>query len=285
MSALALTQNATAVAVNVPASFLATGGTPPYLYSVLAGGAGGVIDPNVGSYVAPASPADYPPDAITDTIQVVDAAAATATATIMVGTPLLLFCDIIQQGLGLANGRVYLWNQKISEPTDAGLFVAVSVPSCKPFGNVSRPSPNGVVQCLSMLARIDIDICSRGPDARDRKEEVVLALASPYSQQQQLSNAFGIGKLPASSQFQNLSQLDGAAIPYRYKISVNIQYSYVKQVAAAYYDTFAPASVLTDVAASTLSVISGGGISPAANLISGGTSAQVIPDTINAGSA
>lgn len=247
---LTLSQSRTAVAPNVPASFLASGGTAPYTFSVIAGGAGGTINPSTGAYTAPAVAQSDPTKAV-DTIQVVDSAGspATATATILVGSALLLFCEVIQQELGLSSGRVFLWDQKVFQPTDAGLYVAVSVPSCKPFANRTMKGPSGwseAVQSVNVLATLDIDVMSRGPDARDRKEEIVLALNSIYAQSQQETNSFYIGKLPPGGRFVNLSFIDGAAIPYRFRISVNLQYAVTKSKAVPYFDTFANVSITTE---------------------------------------
>jgi hypothetical protein len=249
MSTLALAQTLTAIAVNLTASFLATGGTAPYNYSVRAGGAGGTINSSTGLYTAPASVSSDPAQ-LYDTIQVTDNAGAKATSQILIGTPLLLFCEILQNQLGLPVGRVYLWDQKIMQPTDAGLYIAVSVPSCKPFGVTNQPDGSGSglnsIQVAHMLATLDIDIISRGPEARDRKEEVLLALDSNYSRSQQEANSFSIGKLPAGSRFLNLSHVDGAAIPYRYKISINIQYAVTKTTAVPYYSQFSSVQVATN---------------------------------------
>ncbi len=245
---LVLTQSIYAIGIGRTASFQGVGGTEPYTYSVVPGGAGGTIDASTGVYVAPATmPAD--PALSSDTVQVDDSAAASATATIAIATPLLLFCDIIQREMGLANGRVYLWDQKIMQPTDSGLYIAVSVPSCRAFGNVNRPvsSDAGLVsqQFVAMQALVDVDIISRGPSARDRKEEVVLALGSDYSEQQQEANSFYIARLPAGSRFLNLSNVDGAAIPYRFRISTQIQYFVAKTSSVKYYDTFQTPSLVT----------------------------------------
>lgn len=235
--ALSLTQTATAVGANSPASFLGVGGTGALVYSVLPGGAGGTIDASTGEYVGPAVASSDPATAF-DTIQVKDSLNATATSKILVGTALLLFCDIIQKELVLPVGRVYIWDQKIMQPTDSGLYVAVSVMSPKPFGNSNRASSDGLKseQFVSMFAAVDIDIISRGPTARDRKEEVILALESDYARRQQNANSFYIAKL--SSNFINLSEIDGAAIPYRYRITVNMQYAVQKVKPTSYFDNF-----------------------------------------------
>lgn len=246
---LSLTQSVTAVGVGIQASFLAIGGTFPYTYEVLTGGAGGVIDSDTGVYIAPLTVDPNDLQLQFDTIQVTDGTAATATAQIAIGTPLILFCEVIQHEMGLANGRVYLWDQKIMQPKDSDLYIAVSVPRCRPFAN-STETVSGVgldaVQSVNMQATVDIDIISRGPAARDRKEEVVLAFNSIYAQQQQEINSFYIAKLPPNSGFINLSNVDGAAIPYRYRISVNLQYFVSKTKPAQYFDNYQGPNVYTN---------------------------------------
>lgn len=240
---LTITQSFTAVGPNITSSFGVSGGVAPYTWSVLPGGAGGSIASD-GTYTAPAT---VPANAAQqyDTIQATDSTtptALTATSKVLVGDPLLLVCDILQTELGLANGRVYIWDQKLFQPTDAGLYVAVSVLSCKAFGNINSHTPNGgglsSDQSVNMFANLQIDIISRDNSARLRKEEVLLALASDYSEQQQEANSFYVSRLPPGAQFNNLSSPDGAAIPYRFVIGVGIQYCFTKSQATDYMDTF-----------------------------------------------
>lgn len=244
---LTLAQTKTALAQGLTASFLASGGVSPYVYSVLPAGAGGSIDSSSGLYTAPAlTPSD--PKRAYDTIKVTDVNGAFALSKILVGSPLLLFCEIVQRELGLAPGRVYLWDQKIFQPTDSDLYIAVSDMNPKAFGNNLVIDPTGgdsVIQSVNMMSILDVDIMSRGPAARDRKEEVLLAFASSYAESQQEGNSFYIGKIPAGGRFINLSIIDGAAIPYRYRISVNIQYTVTKTKAVDYFDTFAAVSAAT----------------------------------------
>jgi hypothetical protein len=240
---LSLTQNVFAVAPNVPASFAAIGGTAPYVYSVIAGGSGGTINSSTGWYSAPAF---YSSDANRryDTIQVVDFLGATALAQILVGSVISLFCDILEKEMNLSNGRVYFWDQKINEPTDSNLFIAVSNPISRPYANINRIINGVEFQTCNYFATLDADIISRSADARDRKGEIVLALNSTYSEQQQEINSFQIAKITAP--FPCLSIIDGAAIPYRYKISVNILYAEAKSKAIPYFNTFAQPTVYTN---------------------------------------
>ncbi len=235
---LSITQSATAVAPKIGAWFLGQGGAEPYLYEVVSGGAGGTIDAETGQYTAPSTSYSEPAIKRHDTIRVTDYDGNIATASILVGLPIFLFCEIIQKEMGLANGRVYLWDQKIEQPKDSELYIAVSIPMAKPFGNVNKfnGTTNESDQSLSMSAMVDIDIISRGSAARDRKEEIVMAFESDYARQQQDANSFYIGKL--DTKFTNIGDIDGAAIPYRYRISVRLQYVYIKSKPVSYFDTF-----------------------------------------------
>lgn len=222
------------VVQNGAATFEASGGVAPYTYSLVDGV--GSIDPATGAYMAPegigsavvqATDSDTPP--------------STAQASIRVNTVLKIFCDILQKQLGLSDGRIMLWDQKFNLPNDQGLFVIVGETNGKPFANSSRTVDDGAgglneVQVTNIRALWSIDICSRGPAARDRKEQVIQALGSIYSKQAQEKYGFLIGKL--SGDFVNISGVDGAAIPYRYSIPVVVQYAVSKTQAADSYNTF-----------------------------------------------
>lgn len=238
---LSLLQSTHAMAANLPTPFGASGGVAPYTFSVLPGGAGGSINASTGLYTSPNSYGE-------DTIQVVDSTTPTplsAQGTMLICTPLELVCDIIQTGMGLSQGQVYLWDQKVNIPTDSRLYVAVGVMTCKPFGNktayMSDDSGLNEVQSVNMLATVTIDILSRGPAARDQKELILLALSSYYAERQQEANSFYIA--PLSTSFVNLSQIDGAAIPYRYQISCNMQYFVSQTNPVDYFNTFSAPQV------------------------------------------
>jgi hypothetical protein len=242
---IALTQTYTAVGLGLTSSFQGTGGTGPYAYSVIPGGAGGTINSSTGIYTAPGVFASSNPNSNLDTVQVIDSLSAVATSQILVARPLLLFCDVIQKFMGLDNSHCFLWDQKWFLPNDYGLYVIISEDNPKPFGN--KYQYDGVtpaIQTVNMYCSIGIEIVSRGPSARDQKELVIAALQSQYSQQQQEKNSFYIGKI--STNFVNLSSVDGSAIPYRFRISVALQYTITVNPAAQYFNTFAAPSVYTN---------------------------------------
>lgn len=223
-----------------------SGGSAPYVYSVVPGGAGGTVASDTGLYTAPLTIGETPAQ-FYDTIRVTDAGGATADTRILVGDSLILLCDIIQREMDLADGRVYIWDQKINQPKDASPYVAVAVVTCKPFSNVNKLNADGESeQFTNFQAQIQIDIISRGPSARTRKEEIILALNSNYAQSQQEKNSFTIGKLPPGARFINLSQGDGAAIPYRFSIGVSLLYAVTKTKVVPYIDSFSDPQIITD---------------------------------------
>lgn len=244
---LSLISNVSAMGPGLTTYFLASGGTAPYVYSVVAGGASGTINSSTGQYSSPVTVPASPQNAY-DTIQVIDSLSATATLKILIGTPLILFCDILQNQLGLDNNHIYLWDQKIQQPKDYSLYIAVGVQNSKPFGNTNywNGENQTSVQSINMLDTLSLDLISRGPAARDLKGNVLMALNSTYAEQQQEFNSFFIGKLPAGAQFINLSEIDGAAIPYRFRISINLQYFVTLASSVPYYSNFQTVQVTTN---------------------------------------
>lgn len=236
---LSLFSYVSAIGPGLPASFVANGGTAPYIYSVVPGGAGGSINSSTGIYASPAVvPASV--NQAYDIIMVTDALSNTATQKMLVGSPLKLFCNILQNQLGLADDHIYLWNQKLTEPKDYSLYIAVSVLMSKIFGNSNYFDPNTQqsIQSVNIMDTLQIDAISRGPSARDNRADIIMALKSNYAESQQELNSFRIGTLPANSRFINLSQIDGAAIPYRFQISVNMQYFQKKIQNVPYFSSF-----------------------------------------------
>lgn len=249
---MTLSISVTAMAPGTSTIISGQGGTPPYTYSIVPGGAGGSLSGQPGGESKYTAPAVMNPNPRLQkaTLKVVDDLGAEATAEVLICDALLLFREIIQRELGLAEERVYIYNQKLMAPQNEGLWVAIGVLNCKPFGNTNKPasSAEGMdsVQSVNMLATLTIDICSRDTSALLRKEEVLMALNSTYAQLQQERNSFFIGQLPPGSQFVNLSEVDGAAIPYRFNISVNIQYFVRKIKDIAYFDEFEDVEVTTE---------------------------------------
>lgn len=239
---LSLGANTLAVCPGIVTSFVGSGGIEPYTYLVLPGGAGGTINSS-GFYTAPAVIGDDP-KLQSDVLQVTDSTGTTATATVFVGSALMLVLDIIRKEMGLEDRQVYLYEQKINIPKDSKIYIAVGVIQPRPFGNSIRFENGIAIQSINMRTMMSIDILSRSTEALNRKEEVLLAFKSVYAQQQMACNSFFVA--PLSMGFQNLSQVDGPAIPYRFNLSVNLQYFVKKSKAVPYFDTFLSPTVTTE---------------------------------------
>lgn len=156
-------------------------------------------------------------------------------------------CDIIQTVMNLPVGRVMLWDQKYQTPNDFDLFVVVRCLTAKTLGTSRQYIDDGAGGALEQfqITRCDtlsIDIMSRGPDARDRNHEVIASFASTYAEQQMAQYGFYIARGPIA--MVAIDSPDGAAIPYRFNVTVNLQYTLTKQNAVGYYGSSQIASVL-----------------------------------------
>lgn len=236
---LTLLGNATSIAPGATVPFEGNGGTPPYVYSVLGGGAGGTINSSTGYYAAPLVTGS-------DVIRVTDALSAIATSTISIQNVLELVCNLIQTQLGLPDGQIWLWNQKVNIPIDEKLYITVGIESSRPFGNSNAPNSTNTsqIQSANICDTLSIDAMSRGPIARDQLNQIILAFESQYAEQQMELNSFKI--YPVSTPFLNISGIDGAAIPYRFRNTVKVQYFVTTNSSVEYYGTFSMSTVTTN---------------------------------------
>ena len=152
-------------------------------------------------------------------------------------TPWQLLCETIQSEMGLAPGQVYLYNNKLRIPPDDRLYVCVGIETPRCYANNNRyqtvPDPANPGSTILQSVQgswwstvLSIDIYSKGPLARDQKELVIMALASAALQQAMELNAFRFASLPTA--MVNLSELEGATIPYRFRTSVAVMYFVTK---------------------------------------------------------
>lgn len=244
---LIMRQTATAVGPSIKAFFQAYEGTGPYTYEVLPGGAGGSINASTGAYQAPAV-WDPNPRKAYDTILATDAIGDTIESRILVGSPLRLFCEIIQRELGLDEDRVWIFAQKKNKPNDEKLFVNVNVEEAKYFAADSALKGGVGLDNLSYVTYImtlGVLIESRSTEALWRKDEVALALISNYSLSQQTLNTFGISKLPISP-MRTRYDMDGPAIPYQFYFRINLNCTMPRNVPIEFYDVFNPPEITTE---------------------------------------
>ena len=168
------------------------------------------------------------------------------TADITTKRPVDILREIIVEGLAIDGNRVMIWNNKSSIPKDEYLFISLEQAASKPFSNISKEEDrmDGYyeVQTLTTLENYNIDILSRNLEALQRKEEVIMALRSNYSQSKQVANGMMISKIASLI---DISGVEASARLFRFQCVVTLQASYTKEKVIEYYETF-PTLVKTE---------------------------------------
>jgi len=159
--------------------------------------------------------------------------------------------NIIMKELGLTppgdppseetdDNRVFIYNQNFTIPTYKDMFIVLSESPGKVIANVNRYDGDGEntkeVQELIMQREINIDVMSRDDEARNRKEQVLMALASNYSQQEQEKNGMRI--FGHSVSFIDVSENEGGSRLFRYRASLFLHVKYSKEKAIDNYGYF-----------------------------------------------
>lgn len=149
-------------------------------------------------------------------------------------------CDIIKTCMRLNDDQIYIYNNKYNLPTDSRVFVCVGLEHSKIF-SASREqvtTVNGYADRISVniQSSVSVNIYARTYEAVQRQYEVITALNSSYSQGIQERYGFHIARIPST--FNNISGIDGAAIPYRFQITFNVLSKEIKEILADYYNQF-----------------------------------------------
>lgn len=154
--------------------------------------------------------------------------------------PIKKICEILQNQLALTNEQIWIYNQKRDIPNDFGVYYVVRYDGQKIIGNIRKEivTSTGLMEYQSVhnLAMFSVDIFSRSSEARDAKDQVIMALNSTYSQQVQEANGFQIAR--NSFQVTNTSEVEGVAELNRYSISFNVTYMSETTKSIDFYDTF-----------------------------------------------
>lgn len=154
--------------------------------------------------------------------------------------PIKIIASIIKEVMALEDGQIFIYNQNFKLPSVSGLFIVIQQTSSQNFASNNNfvPTEAGADENMAILTREEyaINILSKDESARQRKEEIILALNSNYSQNQQGLYQFQIGRI--SNGFTNVSELEGANVINRFVINIALKAHYSKSIATDYYDTF-----------------------------------------------
>lgn len=163
------------------------------------------------------------------------------TTALVTREPIKVIADILLSELELTTDQIILDYQKFNIPNTPGLFIALDYIGGKAIGNnnyADDAGSDGMVetQQVAMNHLIQIDIMSFDSSARTRKEEVIMALRSIFSQQAQDANDMQIARMPG--EFQNASSLEETKILNRFTMTIVTKSVYTKTKSASYYDSF-----------------------------------------------
>lgn len=166
--------------------------------------------------------------------------------------PIQILRAIIVKEMELDDEAVMIYNQKWDIPTDDKLYMDIEFRYSKSYSNRnSLPVIKGKAteqSDVNMQEHYTVRLFSRSTLALQRKEEVLMALASIYSQQQQESNSFRI--FPTMN-IQDVSEVEASARLYRFDIDVVVMAWYSKSKIQEYYNSL-DVQVLIDEARADL---------------------------------
>jgi hypothetical protein len=157
--------------------------------------------------------------------------------------PIKIIGDILKNFMSLTDDQIWIYNQDFKIPETRGLFVLLQYNNSKNYSSTNTfiPAAEGVEvgqQSITSLMKEDytINVISKNDEARQRKEEVILALSSNFSQDKQGEFQFQIARITNS--FVNVSELEGAGMLNRFALNISLLAHYNKTIDTVYYDNF-----------------------------------------------
>lgn len=162
-------------------------------------------------------------------------------------SPIIILRNILEVVMGLTANQIYIYNQDFKIPQTSGLFIVLQNISSKPYASnlVSIPVDGGMQETTTMLTKeiYAINLFSKTTEARDRKEEAMMALNSGYALEQKELYQFRFATL--MDEVLNISEIEGAGMLNRFvfNVQVNAWYSVTRSI--TYYDQFSD-SILVD---------------------------------------
>jgi hypothetical protein len=133
-----------------------------------------------------------------------------------------IIVNILQSEMQLPTQSVWIRDQNRKFDDTGNLNIIVGMADSKPLGSETYMTTVGnnqfEVQELVTRENHQIDILSRDTSALMRRSEILLALKSFYSEQQQEANNFKIFNLPTN--FLNTSDAEGGSFMNRFTITI-----------------------------------------------------------------
>lgn len=155
--------------------------------------------------------------------------------------------DIIRTEMGLEEDQVMLSNQRIDISKRPGLYIFLQSISPKILATkVWLDEPSEEVQEASMNDLIQIDVMSANMEAVTRRQEIIMALRSIYSEQKQDEGRFQIARIPQD--FNNASNLEGGSVLNRFVATIAVAWLDTKRKSTdQFYDQIPTPEVTPNV--------------------------------------
>lgn len=149
----------------------------------------------------------------------------------------LILADIIATDMSLDADRVVVYDQNFIPPKDQNIYVIIALQSTRIIGSVNKfdPDTDKEIKSTSLAETYNIEITSKNRDAQTRYHEVVMALTSDYSEQQQELNQI---KIFRTGQILDLSFIEASSSLHRYRIPVIINSVKIKETGIVPFENF-----------------------------------------------
>lgn len=155
-------------------------------------------------------------------------------------TSMDLIRTILVNQMNMKSERVNIYDEKWKIPPIDELFIVLEYRTGKLIANrnIFSALEGGTPaesQEINVLEQITVGVFSRDRSATQKKEEVLMAILSSYSQQQQEKYAFRIARIGPIT---DLSAVEGVAMIKRYDIDLSVYAWYSKVIAPEYFDSY-----------------------------------------------
>lgn len=156
--------------------------------------------------------------------------------------PINLTVELLRNYMRLARSQVVLYNQGWKIPPDQDLYISVGLLNERPYGSSCSYHHNEDHTALLETVQLNvqevysINAYSFGPEALNRKDELVMAFHSTMAQQLQEKHGFKYANIPVA--FTDTSYAEGAARLNRYTLTINALCARRKTTVVQYYDKF-----------------------------------------------
>ena len=151
--------------------------------------------------------------------------------------PDLILCDIIQTEMQIPATRIVVYSENYKAPNDQDIYIIVRKNPSRVIGSnrVFDFNTDEEIKSVILNETYDVEISSKNRTAQERYYEVIMALTSVYSQQQQEEHNIRIFR---TMDVQDLTLIEGASSLRRYLIPVIIDRVEIKRTAITPYTAF-----------------------------------------------